>query len=74
MLGLYAAGLLSRCPTLPHTLDVERVRALPFATAGQQTYRQQLLEALRGSAEADALRAALDQGAGALAAQPPAAE
>jgi hypothetical protein len=63
MLGLYVAGALKRCRTLPTTIDPELLARIPLLGAYEEaSHFQDLLDAL-GDSESDALiRAALQTG------------
>lgn len=59
MLALHVAGGLQRCTTLPHHIDVERVRQLKVGTEHQEVMLTELAQALGNSDEERALEAAL---------------
>jgi hypothetical protein len=60
MIGLHIAGVLGKCATLPHEIDLDRVRTMPARRTGQRVYLRQLADAL-GPAPGDvAIKEALE--------------
>lgn len=59
MIGLHIAGVLSQCQTLPHQIDIERVRQLTVPHETALAYLQQLHDALGTTGQDAELREAL---------------
>ncbi|MGI8603236.1 MAG: hypothetical protein ACR2OZ_09575 [Verrucomicrobiales bacterium] len=59
MIGLRIAGVLEQCETLPHTIDLAKVRNMPVKNSTQRMYIEQLIEALDASGDQISLRCAL---------------
>jgi hypothetical protein len=56
--NLYLAGVLDRCLTLPHTIDLDAVRRMPTSNPHQHAYAlENLREAVRQNADPDLILA-----------------